>query len=95
MLLCAAISGDRHGNQRLVMSEFRPVQTVADFTLLDEGEIMEGYFDGFHNAPEPNSERSRSYWHGWRNGQVDNGSRLPDAAHQALALDFQRVTRPN
>jgi hypothetical protein len=75
------------------MSEFRAAETVADFNLLDEGEIMEGYFDGFHNAPEPSSQRSRSYWHGWCNGQVDNGSRLPDEAQQALALDFERLAR--
>ena len=35
------------------MAEFAPVTTVADFRRLDEGDILEGYLDGFHGAPEP------------------------------------------
>ena len=71
------------------MSEFRAVATLAEFMRLDEGEVLEGYFDGFHDALPPAATRSTAYWHGWRNGQVDNGNRPADAAQQALARDFE------
>lgn len=70
------------------MAEFNPVRTVDDFRTLDEGEVMEGYLDGFHGEAAPNSSRSRSYWHGWRNGMVDSARRPPDQAHLALAEAF-------
>ena len=75
------------------MRSLTGVATVADFMLLDEGEILEGYFDGFHQLSEPPGPRSRSYWHGWRNGQVDSGTRPPDRAHAALAADFERLSQ--
>ena len=31
------------------------------------------------------NNRSRSYWHGWRNGRVDGGHDKGDQAMQALA----------
>jgi hypothetical protein len=73
------------------MSEFTPVETVAAFRLLDDGEILEGYFDGFHGGPVPGSDRSRSFWHGWRNGQVDAGRAEPDPAQRLLAREFQLI----
>jgi hypothetical protein len=71
------------------MAEFSPIKTVAEFKQLDDGEILEGYFDGFHGSPAPGSDRSRSYWHGWRNGQVDAGRAEPDVAQRLLAQEFR------
>ncbi len=70
------------------MGDFTPVQTVGDFRMLDDGETLEGYLDGFHGEAAPDSSRSRSYWHGWRNGMVDSSRCLPDHAHLALAEAF-------
>jgi len=67
------------------MSKFMPVWTVADLETLDDAEIIEGYHDGRANEPEPGNNRSRSYWHGWRNGMADGGHRKGDAAQAALA----------
>jgi hypothetical protein len=74
------------------MAEFSPIKTVAEFEQLDDGEILAGYFDGFHGSPPPGSDRSRSFWHGWRNGQVDAGRTESDLAQRLLAQDF-RLTR--
>ena len=71
------------------MAEFSPVQTVDDFRTLDDGEVLEGYLDGFHGEAAPDSSRSRSYWHGWRNGMVDSARSLPDQAQLALAEAFR------
>ena len=62
-----------------------PVTTVADLETLDDDEMIEGYRDGKAGEPEPGDNRSRSYWHGWRNGAVDGGHREIDAAQRELA----------
>lgn len=70
------------------MSEFREVQTVSDFVTLDDADMLEGYLDGFHATGVPDSSRSRSYWHGWRNGRIES-RRVPiDVAHLRLARTF-------
>ena len=71
------------------MAEFVSVQTVLEFRQLDDGEILEGYFDGFHGGAAPGSDRSRSFWHGWRNGRVDAGLAVPDAAQRSLEQEFR------
>lgn len=83
------------------MSEFQPVCAVADLDTLDSAEVVEGYFDGRANEPEPGNNRSRSYWHGWRNGMVDAGHREGDDAQGRLAHEaitsgyFARLTSPS
>lgn len=67
------------------MSEFRPITTLADLALQDDGEVMAGYVAGLHGAPEPGSDRSRAYWHGWKNGMVDAGRQPIDDAQRELA----------
>ncbi len=67
------------------MSEFRPVETVEDLNSLDIDEVFEGYRAGLQCAPEPGSDRSRSYWHGWRNGSTDSGRCQKDASQSRLA----------
>ncbi len=70
------------------MAEFQPVRTVDDFRTLDDGEMLEGYLDGFDGQAPPDSTRSRSYWHGWRNGMVDSARCPPDQAYLALGTAF-------
>lgn len=67
------------------MSEFQPIRTIAELDLLDADEMLVGYNDGLNNAPEPGSDKSRSYWHGWRNGIVDRGFAELDSAQRELA----------
>lgn len=66
------------------MSEFRPITTLADLSLQDEGEIAAGYLAGLGGAPEPGSDKSRAHWHGWRNGRMDGGYAPPDDAQIQL-----------
>lgn len=67
------------------MSEHRsPVELAIDLETLDADEIFEGYRDGL--AGEPcGDNRSRSYWHGWRNGMVDSKRTEKDGPMAALA----------
>lgn len=74
------------------MSEFTSVATIADFRTLDESEMLLGYMDGFDGLPCPASARSRSFFHGWRNGMADAGHIEADDAQHALAEEFRHMT---
>lgn len=74
------------------MSEFSCVASLSDLALLDEQEILEGYLHGMRgNHDEPGSDRSRSFWNGWRNAMTDRGI-LPALQEQA-ALAREIVKR--
>jgi len=59
--------------------------------MLDDDDIAAGYSAGLEGAPAPASDRSKGYWHGWRNGLVDSGRLPADAAQLALSRDIERV----
>lgn len=65
------------------MSEFQPVSTKADLDLLDIDEIVDGYRNCLRGESEPGSDKSRSYWHGWRNGMVDS-RRIESDVHMTM-----------
>lgn len=78
------------------MSEFQPVRTIGDLATLDSDEIAEGYLDGLDGSPEPGNNRSRSYWHGWRNGVVDGHFvSHPDSAQRELVRAITLRQRTN
>lgn len=65
-----------------------PIKDAADLAELNEADLLEGYRDGRAGEPEPKGNRSKSYWHGWRNGAVDGGHREIDAAGRALVRSY-------
>lgn len=69
------------------MSEYAPVRTKAELELLDEAEMLAGYQSGYSGDAEPGSNRSRSFWHGWRNGRVDGKHDEIDCHQIALARE--------
>jgi ribosome modulation factor len=75
------------------MSEFRPVSTKSDLECLDEDEMVSGYRDGLNGGSEPGSDKSRSYWHGWRNGMTDKGFNPGDEAQASLAQELYGPAR--
>lgn len=54
-----------------------PVISLMDLARLDDTEQAEGYRDGHEGLP-CGDNRSRSYWHGWRQGARDGGHRDRD-----------------
>lgn len=70
------------------MSEYQPIKTKAELDLLDEQEMVSGYLHGLHCPDEPGSDKSRSFWHGWRNAQVDRGRVAIDDAQMMLAREI-------
>ena len=75
------------------MSEFIPVSTVAELSLLDEQEMVEGYLSGLSSSVEPGSDKSKAFWHGWRNGMSDKGFAPVDRHQHALAAEIGKPTR--
>lgn len=70
------------------MSEFAPVRTKDDLRLLDDVEMVAGYRSGYGGDAPHGSDRSRSFWHGWRNGRVDGGYDAIDCYQIALAREM-------
>ena len=73
--------------------KYFPVVSMEDLEALDRQEVQEGYRDGLEGWPEPGDNRSRSYWHGWRNGAVDGGHKEKDDAQAILAHEFVKAKR--
>lgn len=70
------------------MSEFTPISTLSDLELQDDRDMVAGYISGSDGTSEPGSDKSRSYWHGWRNGRVDGGHQPKDNHQAVLASAF-------
>lgn len=68
-------------------TERTPVTTKAEVETLDIDEMIEGYRDGFAGDGEPGDNRSKAYWHGWRNGHNDHTG-TSDPAAIALSRDM-------
>lgn len=69
------------------MSEFQPVRTKADLEKLEDDDILTGYIHGLSDPIQPGSDKSRGYWHGWRNAQSDK-HRVPiDDAQMQLVRE--------
>jgi hypothetical protein len=71
------------------MSREEPVRTISDFRTLDDGEVLEGYLDGFSGTRVMIHTRSRSYLHGWRNGMIESERLPPDDAYDELRCAFE------
>ncbi|MGI4977734.1 MAG: hypothetical protein ACRYG6_12405 [Janthinobacterium lividum] len=71
------------------MNSYEPVRTISEFRTLDDGEVLEGYLDGFNGEPIVTGGRSRSYMHGWRNGMIESERWPPDDAYFELQNAFE------
>lgn len=72
------------------MSEYAPLTSAAELALIDDGDCVAGYHAGLDGEPEPGSDRSKSFWHGWRNGMIDSHRMPIDAAALALVRDMRQ-----
>jgi len=66
-----------------------PVTTAAELLTLDPDEVQEGYRDGFAGEPEPGDNRSKAYWHGWRNAWIDRNN-ITDPSGPLLIKDMRK-----
>lgn len=73
---------------------FQPIETMADLSAQDEDDIVAGYRAGLNGSPRPGADKSRAWWHGWRNGMVDSGRAIKDDAQIRLAAASTRGLPP-
>lgn len=79
------------------MAEDRtPVTTAAELSALEDADadILEGYRDALASEADdlpPGGNRSKAYWHGWRNGRTDRGFAPVDEAQHLLIRDIRRT----
>ena len=71
------------------MKRDEPVRTISEFRMLDDGEVLEGYLDGFGGLLVKTGDKSRSYMHGWRNGMIESERWPPDDAYDELRHAFE------
>lgn len=67
--------------------------SLAELDALDEGEMFDGYRDGYSGEPEPGGNRSPSYQHGWWTGAVDGKHRPKPQWLSELAHDHALRSR--
>ena len=75
------------------MSEFEKVSTLTDLNNLDQDEVLQGYRSGWDGLSEPESDKSRSFWHGWRNAMIDKQIIPSDEECANLAEEYVRRMR--
>jgi hypothetical protein len=73
------------------MSEFSPFE-FKDSHLINE-DVIDGYRSGYRGESEPGSDKSRSFFHGWRNGRVDAGHDKIDARQVEFAREHVARSR--
>lgn len=62
-----------------------PVTTLEELDALDRAEMLAGYFETERGDPEPGSNHSRSYHHGWR-------TRMMDLHEIEIPIEHRRLT---
>ena len=67
--------------------EYLPISTMKELEQLNSDEIVEGYLSAQENTQLLGSDKSKSYWHGWRNGMVDFHKIPIDDAQRQLAKE--------
>lgn len=77
------------------MSEYKPITNILDLKKINMCEAIEGYFSGFNGEREPGSDKSKSFWHGWRNGRTDKGLSVVDSSQRELARQYMQVRSIN
>lgn len=70
------------------MSEFQTEGTIIELHSMDDDEILSGYWSGYKGEPEPGSDKSNSFYHGWCNGMVDSKRMEPTQRQMLLAREI-------
>jgi hypothetical protein len=64
------------------------VTTLEQLDSLDNGELVEGYMAAERGDPEPGTNHSLAYCHGWRSRMYDLREIPTPPEHYALTRDY-------
>jgi hypothetical protein len=73
------------------MSDY--LEPISDLSELNDDECLTGYRAGLGFIAVDYTQKSRSYWHGYRNGQVDRGLEPMSQEQSAFARKFVGASR--
>lgn len=62
-----------------------PITTLEQLDAIDSDACVKGYMAGFSNQPDY-TQRDKSYWHGYMNGQADKG-------HMPISTEQRELAR--
>lgn len=65
------------------MSDY--IEPITDIFEIDDEQCVAGYLAGCGFKAADYTQKSRSYWHGYRNGRADKGLEPPSPQSQAMA----------
>ena len=65
-----------------------PVTTLAELDALDDDEIVAGYRSAERGDPEPGTNHSRGFHHGWRTRMMDLGEMPIPEDHRQLVREW-------
>jgi hypothetical protein len=68
------------------MSDY--IEPITDLAEINDDECLTGYRAGLGFIAVDYTQKSRSYWHGYNNGQVDKGFAPVSPEQAALARQF-------
>jgi len=69
------------------MSEY--IEPITDLAQINDDECLSGYRAGLGYIAVDYTQKSASYWHGYRNGQSDRG--LEPVSPQSMRIAQQMV----
>lgn len=76
------------------MSDY--IEPITDLADLNDDECLAGYLGGMGTIPMDYTQKSASYWHGYRNAQVDLGKEPMSPEQASFArqvVDKMRASR--
>jgi len=71
------------------------VTTIEEYDQLDDDQVLDGYRDGIYNLPIEKSKLTRSYLHGYNNGQSDGGHAPTSIEQRNLVKKLFEVGHPS
>lgn len=73
------------------MSDY--IEPITDLSEINDDECLSGYRAGLGFIATDYTQKSRSYWHGYRNGQSDRGLEPPSPQSQEFARQMVAAGR--
>lgn len=69
------------------------LEPITELSEIDDDACLAGYRAGLGFTAIDYTQKSRSYWHGYRNGQVDRGLEPISPEQQEFARKFVGASR--
>lgn len=73
------------------MSDY--IEPITDISQINEDDCLAGYLGGLGSIPMDYTQKSASYWHGYRNAMVDRGLEPASPEQNEIARQYAEECR--